>query len=124
MVWGWSWSMKIAERSSAISGSSRAVPRARPDAGAGRQGRRPEGIPLVFRGSRTPPGGDRRPPIACGMVREEPLAPHQFAELVDDHPAHVVAGQLAVRLRPRLDRGRLRTHGPRLEAGEVTERLG
>src|SRR3954447_19514417 len=70
MVWGWSWSMKIAERSSAISGA------------------------------------------------------HQLAELVEDHAAHVVAGQLAVRAGRRGDGRRLGAHGPRLEAGEVAERLG
>src|SRR4051812_26239472 len=71
MVWGWSWSMKIAERSSAMRS-----------------------------------------------------APDQLAQLVEDHPANVVAGQLAVLMRPRLHRGGLRPHGPRLEAGEVAERLG
>src|SRR4051794_11146957 len=55
------------------SGSSRDVPLERPVAGAARQGRRSEGIPLVFRGSRTPPGGDRRPPISGETLREGPL---------------------------------------------------
>src|SRR3954449_5581200 len=55
------------------SGSSRDVPPERPVAGAARQGRRSEGIPLVFRGSRTPPGGDRRPPISGETLREGPL---------------------------------------------------
>src|SRR4051812_34099891 len=70
MVWGWSWSMKIAERSSAMSAS------------------------------------------------------YQVAELVEDHAAHVVAGQLAVRAGGRGDGGGLRTDGPRLEPGEVAEGLG
>src|SRR4051795_4196686 len=55
------------------SGSSRDVPPERPVAGAARQGRRSEGIALVFRGSRTPPGGDRRPPISGETLREGPL---------------------------------------------------
>src|SRR3954471_20316826 len=57
----------------ATSGSSRDVALERPVAGAARQGRRSEGIPLVFRGSRTPPGGDRRPPISGERLREGPL---------------------------------------------------
>src|SRR3954471_11324010 len=57
----------------ATSGSSRDVALERPVAGAARQGRRSEGIPLVFRGSRTPPGGDRRPPISGETLREGPL---------------------------------------------------
>src|SRR3712207_853249 len=71
MVWGCSWSMKIAERSSAMS------------------------------------------------------AAHQLAQLVEDHPPHVLAREGAVdRLRRRGHRGRLRARGPRLEAAEVAERLG
>src|SRR4051794_15484297 len=70
MVWGWSWSMKIAERSSAMSTA------------------------------------------------------HQLAQLVEDHSAHVVAGQLAVRAGRRGHGRRLGPHGPRLETGEVPERLG
>src|SRR5215204_7764375 len=49
------------------------MPCERPAAGAARQGRRPEGILLGFRGSRTPHGGDRRSPIACGGPRGGPL---------------------------------------------------
>src|SRR5687768_18613191 len=55
------------------SGSSRDVAPERPTAGAARQGRRPEGIPLGFQGSRTTHGGDRRSPISGGTLREGPL---------------------------------------------------
>src|SRR5918995_2662451 len=44
-----------------ISASSRDSRRRRAVAGGARQGRRFEGMPLAFRGSRTPPGTDRRP---------------------------------------------------------------
>src|SRR3954453_22795592 len=78
------------------SGSSRDVPLERPVAGAARQGRRSEGIPLVFRGSRTPPGGDRRPPISGGTLREGPLG--------DERPC----GRQAVTLHDRGEVGRVR----------------
>src|SRR3954470_16084891 len=62
-----------ATASNVSSGPSRDVALERPVAGAARQGRRPAGIPLVFQGSRTPPGGDRRPPISGETLREGPL---------------------------------------------------
>src|SRR3954452_8939683 len=87
---GWAWARTAAASSNARrctgcacsaagsatppSGSSRDVPPERPAAGAAGRGRRPEGIPLVFRGSRTKSGGDQRPPISGGTLREGPLA--------------------------------------------------
>src|SRR3954452_16851896 len=62
-----------ATASNVSSGSSRDVALERPAAGAARQGRRPAGIPLVFQGSRTPPGGDRRAAISGGTLREGAL---------------------------------------------------
>src|SRR4051794_39860392 len=74
MVCGWSWSMKIAERSSAIaSGPSRNVAPERPAAGGGWQGRREGAIAELLPRPRTPPGGDQRSPISRGMLREGPL---------------------------------------------------
>src|SRR4051812_6955642 len=34
----------------------------------------PKEYPWYFEWSRTPPGGDRRPPISGGTLREDPLA--------------------------------------------------
>src|SRR3954451_7846045 len=102
------------------SGSSRDVPPERPVAGAARQGRRSEGIPLVFRGSRTPPGGDRRPPISGETLREGPL------ELERGHPSPAPLAILEVV--PHLDDVALRVlHVDRLVAAGVLDgapRLG
>src|SRR5215217_5400347 len=57
----------------AISGSLRRSRRSRTAAGGGWQGRRSEGIPLGFRGSRTPPGGARRLSRGRRGVRRGPL---------------------------------------------------
>src|SRR5215218_10004449 len=57
----------------AISASSRGSWPSRAVAGAAWQGRRPAGIPQGFQGSRTPPGGDRRPSISGGPSREGAL---------------------------------------------------
>src|SRR3954462_5694612 len=71
-----------ATASNVSSGPSRDVALERPAAGAARQGRRPAGIPLVFQGSRTPPGGDRRSPISGGTSREGPLATAKVVSMV------------------------------------------
>src|SRR5829696_3253146 len=57
----------------AISGSLRRSRRSRTAAGGGWQGRRSEGILLGFRGSRTPPGGDRRSSRGRRGLRRGPL---------------------------------------------------
>src|SRR4051794_14380237 len=66
-----------------ISGLSRDGRPERASSGAARQGRRPEGIPLGFRGSRTPPGGDRWasfPVERCGKGHYPPLQSAPMAE--------------------------------------------
>src|SRR4051794_7599486 len=65
-----------------ISVSSRDVPSARPAAGAAGQGRRTGAMLVASPGPRTQRGGDRRSPIAGGMLREGPLvAPQVEASL-------------------------------------------
>src|SRR3954470_20062237 len=66
-----------------ISGSSRDVPAGRPAAGSARQGRRTGAMLVALPGPRTPHGGDRRSPIAGGMLREGPLLVGRPQELDD-----------------------------------------
>src|SRR5215218_1289282 len=56
-----------------ISGSSGGSARRWAVAGAGRQGRREEGVPPAHRRPRTPPAGDQRPIQRCGDSLEGPL---------------------------------------------------
>src|SRR4051794_15101827 len=91
-----------------VSGSSRDVPLGRTAAGAARQGRRTGAMLVALPGPRTPHGGDQRPPIAGGMLREGPLIrPEVKASLregLDDLVDRLLAevrdrGQLALGLR-------------------------
>src|SRR3954452_23134793 len=81
--WPWSWAAWWPTSASAAScsGSSRDGASERPAAGAAGQGRRPEGIPLVSRGSRTQAGGDRRAPTSDEPLREGPLVVETSAAL-------------------------------------------
>ena len=51
------------------------------------------------------------------------VSAHQLPQLVEDHRAQVVAGQLAAARGRGGDRRRLGPHRPRLQAVEVAERL-
>src|SRR3954468_8353656 len=114
-----------ATASNVSSGPSRDVALERPAAGAARQGRRPAGIPLVFQGSRTPPGGDRRSPISGETLREGPLVlPRRGLGLphlgVDGGP--LVARIALDALLERLDRALWIARLP-LRPGELVERV-
>src|SRR5215207_8331925 len=102
------------------SGSSRESCPAWAVAGAGWQGRRPEGIPLGFRGSRTPPGGDQRPIQEGQDLREGPLAVAS-EQVVEQRKAIVLA---AARRRRRRRRGRCRRGLRRLRRGRRLRRRG
>src|SRR3954452_13579516 len=104
-----------ATASNVSSAPSRDVALERPAAGAARQGRRPAGIPLVFQGSRTPPGGDRRPPISGETLREGPLGSRfgrAWTTPADERSAR--AGE-----RPHLDELLVHAREPRSQVAHV-----
>src|SRR5918998_1382752 len=74
------WTLRSSISRRAISGSSRVLRRHWAFAGVVWQGRRSEGMPLAFRGSRTPPRGDQRAIQWCRGAWEGPLVPDSWIE--------------------------------------------